>query len=54
MPSTVPPTTQGSKHKAVPHMKWIFPVTYVTDINNVSETLWMQNVDGEFSISYYS
>ncbi|XP_052837377.1 endoplasmic reticulum aminopeptidase 2 isoform X4 [Drosophila gunungcola] len=50
MPSTVPPTTQGSKHKAVPHMKWIFPVTYVTDINNVSETLWMQNVDVTFNV----
>lgn len=50
MPSTVATTTQGSKHKVAPHMKWIFPVTYVTDINNVSETLWMQNVDVTFNV----
>ncbi|EDW25078.1 GL23039 [Drosophila persimilis] len=53
MPSTVPPTPQG-KHKAAPHMKWIFPVTYVTDINNVSETLWMQNVDTTCSRNLHS
>ncbi|XP_062123522.1 LOW QUALITY PROTEIN: endoplasmic reticulum aminopeptidase 2 [Drosophila sulfurigaster albostrigata] len=50
MPSTVAPTTQASKHKAAPSMKWIFPVTYVTDINNVSETLWMQNIDVTFNV----
>ncbi|ALC47275.1 CG4467 [Drosophila busckii] len=49
VPSTVAPTP-ASKHKSAPHHKWIFPVTYVTDINNVSETLWMQNVDVTFNV----
>lgn len=46
--STTPaPTTPSGKHKPPQQMKWIFPITYVTDINNNSETLWMQNIDGK-------
>lgn len=44
-PSTVAPTPAG-KNKQPTKMKWIFPITYITDTNNVSETLWLQNIDG--------
>ncbi|XP_037954281.1 endoplasmic reticulum aminopeptidase 2 isoform X2 [Teleopsis dalmanni] len=43
-----PTTTPTGKPKT--HMKWIFPVTYITDLNNVSETLWMQNIDVTFNV----
>lgn len=49
--STTPtPTTASGKHKPPQQMKWIFPITYVTDINNNTETLWMQNVDGKCEV----
>ncbi|XP_073815531.1 endoplasmic reticulum aminopeptidase 2 isoform X1 [Musca autumnalis] len=49
--STTPtPPTTGGKHKPPQQMKWIFPITYVTDINNNSETLWMQNIDLTFNV----
>ncbi|XP_049306510.1 endoplasmic reticulum aminopeptidase 2 isoform X1 [Bactrocera dorsalis] len=48
-PSTVAPTAAG-KTKQPTKMKWIFPITYITDTNNVSETLWLQNIDVTFNV----
>uniref|UniRef100_A0A1I8PN52 Aminopeptidase n=1 Tax=Stomoxys calcitrans TaxID=35570 RepID=A0A1I8PN52_STOCA len=48
--TTAAPTTPSTKHKPPQQMKWIFPITYVTDINNNTETLWMQNVDLTFNV----
>ncbi|XP_067618221.1 endoplasmic reticulum aminopeptidase 2 isoform X2 [Eurosta solidaginis] len=48
-PTTVAPKTTN-KTKQPTQMKWIFPITYITDINNVSETLWLQNIDVTFNV----
>lgn len=47
--TTTTAPTVASKQKPPQQMKWIFPITYVTDLNNNTETLWMQNVDGKGS-----
>ncbi|KAL9891800.1 endoplasmic reticulum aminopeptidase 2 isoform X2 [Glossina fuscipes] len=46
--STAAPTAQ-TKH--VQPMKWIFPITYVTDLNNITETLWLYNINVTFNVA---
>lgn len=40
MPLLLPAKHQLSK-------KWIFPITYITNLSNNTEIVWMQNVNGE-------
>ncbi|XP_046804908.1 endoplasmic reticulum aminopeptidase 2 isoform X2 [Lucilia cuprina] len=49
--TTTAAPTAASKQKPPAQMKWIFPITYVTDLNNQTETLWMQNVDVTFNVA---
>lgn len=37
-------TTASSKKKSA--SKWVFPVNYITNLRNVSDALWFNNVDG--------
>lgn len=38
--------------KQQPQKKWIFPITYITNLSNNTEIVWMQNINGE-QISNY-
>lgn len=48
--TTIAPTTTTptKRVKAVP--KWIFPVNYVTNVDNVSDVIWFHNIDGKISL----
>lgn len=55
--TTTPAPTNNNKKKSA--TKWVFPVKYVTNVVNVSDTLWFHNSDGQFKsvvrlISYIS
>lgn len=53
--TTAAPITTTKKGK--PLTKWIFPVKYVTDVENVTDTLWFHSIDGnvkEFFKSLFS
>lgn len=45
--TTAAPST-GKKGKLSANTKWTFPVNYITNVANVSDTLWFHNVDGGF------
>lgn len=47
--SSTPSTTisiSNTSDKILKPKKWIFPITYITDINNNTEIVWMQNING--------
>lgn len=48
--TTAAPATTTKKTKPV--SKWIFPVKYITDVENVSDTMWFHNVDGKCYVPY--
>lgn len=45
--TTMAPATTTKKTKPV--TKWIFPVKYKTDVENVSDTMWFHNTDGKLN-----
>lgn len=49
--TTVPPSTTTKRPKPVP--KWIFPVNYVTDVENVSDVIWFHNTDGKVFLELF-
>lgn len=55
--STIGPNTSASTNvvpiKQLPPKKWIFPITYITDLNNNSEIVWMQNINGKKYHHFY-
>lgn len=44
--SSTSTTTTPAPPKKKPSTKWIFPVNYITNIPNVTDTLWFHNSDG--------
>lgn len=45
--TTTTTAAPNKKGKSAGATKWTFPVNYITDVVNVSDTLWFHNVDGE-------
>lgn len=43
--TTTTTTTQSSSAKNKKPTKWIFPINYVTNVENVSDSLWFTSVD---------
>lgn len=43
--TTAVPTTQAKRVRIVP--KWIFPVNYITNVENVTDVIWFHNIDGK-------
>lgn len=47
--STTPaPTTTSASKRSKSMNRWIFPVSYITDVENTSDVIWFHNTDGEF------
>lgn len=42
------PTAAAAAKSKLKPIKWIFPITYITDNNTENENLWMQNYDSEY------
>lgn len=53
--SSTSTTTTPAPPKKKPSTKWIFPVNYITNIPNVTDTLWFHNIDGmyQFTVDRY-
>ncbi|CAD7077324.1 unnamed protein product [Hermetia illucens] len=47
--TSVPPTTHAPPKKGS-HVRWILPVNYISNEENVTDTLWLQNVDITFQL----
>lgn len=48
--STTPAPNSNKKKSTT---KWVFPVKYVTNVVNISDTLWFHNSDGNNSIRFH-
>ncbi|KAL5286445.1 ERAP1 family protein [Megaselia abdita] len=44
------PTAAAAAKSKLKPIKWIFPITYITDNNTENENLWMQNYDITFQV----
>lgn len=49
--TTTTPAPVNSKKKST--TKWVFPVKYVTNVANSSDTLWFHNSDGKTKLNFY-
>lgn len=46
--TTIPTTTMSPKEARKRNLKWMFPITYATDVNDVKDTIWLDGFECEY------